>query len=66
MGEGGASLVPPRVLWPSPTLDGLVARGEGGGMEREDDTRERPVLGVLEWPREGRATGCELGYEVLA
>lgn len=66
MGEGGASLVPPRVLWPSPALDGLVARGEGGGIEREDGLRERPVLGVLEWPRDGRTTGCELGYGVSA
>ena len=62
VGEGGASLALPRVLGPTPGLEGLVARGEGGGMEREDDTRERPVLGVLECPRDGRADGCELGY----
>jgi hypothetical protein len=51
------SLVLPRVVGLSTVLRGLDARGEGGGIEREDDTRERPVLGVLEWPRLGRATG---------
>ena len=42
-------------------MDGLVARGDGGGIEREDGAREGPVLGALEWLRDGRATGCEIG-----
>ena len=47
VGEGGASLALPRRLELGAGLWGLDARGEGG-IEREDGTRERLVLGGLD------------------